>query len=65
MKLNVTVAEFSLILTALESHAVRLRDCAEKHEISGHDENSELVKDLRDEAGKCYDLCRKLRTQKK
>lgn len=61
MQLNVTTYERQLILTALESYAVLLRDGAAKSAKAG---DIKAVESLCKEAGECYDLCRKLHTQK-
>jgi len=62
MNIKVTTEERRLILNALQSHAAKLHDYADK---SIKNLDLDTAKDLSKEAGRCYDLCRKIEAQVK
>ena len=60
MQITSTKDEYDLIQNALNSHAAVLGDYGHDYAMNHDPENArECIK----EAGKCYDLSRKLRTQ--
>lgn len=60
MNIKITKDEEQLLLNALQSHAAKLHDYADAY-IKNRDR--ENAKELTAEAGRCYDLCRKIRAQ--